>query len=312
VKTFVLRRAGLSLLLLLASSVIIFYGMRATPGDVTHELVNPANGYSASLIGNLRHHLGLDKPLIEQYLLFMQHVVTGAPGISLINGAPITHIIASAGVQTLKLAVAATILTYLIAIPLGLVAAWRRNSVLDHGSMLVAVLGMGIPNFFLAILFIQLFAVQLHWLPVAGSQGFSSVVLPAAVLSAEAIAINLRMVRSSVLEQLGRDYVRALRARGLSEWRVVAVHAFRNALPPVMALAAVMLRGLLAYTMIVEVIFRWPGLGYQLVQSIQTRDYTLAQVLALMLTAAVILFNFLADIGQRWADPRVRAQGAAA
>jgi ABC-type dipeptide/oligopeptide/nickel transport system permease component len=300
-----------SVVLLWLSSVIIFYAMRAAPGDVTKLLVNPANGYSPSLISNLREHLGLDKSLPAQYFDFIGHLFSGDPGISLINGAPITKIIGSAAVQSLKLAGAAALLTYLVAIPLGLLAAWKRNSVADHGSMFVAVLGMGIPNFFLAILLIQLFAVDLKWLPVAGNAGFKSLILPAAVLSAEAIAINLRMVRSSVLEQLGKDYVRALRAKGLSEWRVVAVHAFRNALPPVFALAGVMMRGLLAYTMIIEVIFRWPGLGYQLVQSIQTRDYTLAQVLALLLTACVILFNLLADIGQQWADPRVRAAGRA-
>lgn len=306
-KTFLLRRLGLAILLLFISSVIIFYGMRAAPGDVTRQLVNPAVASSPSVIANLKQHLGLNKPLVDQYLLFMKGVVTGDPGISLITGSPITSIIRQAGLQSLKLAAVATLFTYICAIPLGLLAAWRRNSILDHGAMAIAVLGMGIPNFFLGILLIQLFAVDLHWFPVAGSDTLASVVLPAAVLAAEAIAINLRMVRSSVLEQLGKDYVRTLRAKGLAEWRVVAVHALRNALPPIFALAGVMLRSLLAYTMIVEVIFRWPGLGYQLVQSIQMRDYTLAQVLALLVTACVILFNFLADVGQRWADPRVRA-----
>lgn len=305
-KTFVIRRLLLAILLLFISSIIIFFGMRAAPGDVTQMLINPATSYSASLIPDLKEHLGLDKPLLQQYVDFMHGMVTGDPGISLINGSPITEIIGKAGVQTIKLTLAAALLTYLIAIPLGLLAAWKRNSPLDHGAMLIAVLGMGIPNFFLGVLLVHLFAVELKWLPVSGSDSLAAIVLPAVVLAAEAIAVNLRMVRSSVLEQLGKEYVRTLRAKGLSEWRVVAVHALRNALPPILALAAVMMRSLLAYTMIVEVIFRWPGLGYQLVQSITTRDYTLAQVLALLITAAVILFNLLSDIGQRWADPRVR------
>ena len=208
--------------------------------------------------------------------------------------------------HTLELGGAAMFLTYLIAIPLGLLAAWRRNSLLDHGAMTIAVLGMGIPNFFLAILLIQLFSIDLKWLPGCRLGRDQVPVLPAVVLAAQSIAINLRMVRSSVLEQLSRDYVRTLRAKGLGERRIVSVHAFRNALPPVFALAGITMRDLLAYTMIVEVIFRWPGLGYQLVQSILQRDYTLAQVLALMLTLLVILFNFLADLGQRYADPRTR------
>jgi ABC-type dipeptide/oligopeptide/nickel transport system permease component len=305
-RKFVLRRASSAVLLLLVSTVLIFYGLRAAPGSVESQLVNPSTDYSAYLIPNLKHELGLDKPLLNQYLAFMGHIFEGKPGISLINGSPITTIIRRAGVHTLELGAAAMLLTYLIAIPLGLLAAWRRNSALDQGTMALAVLGMGIPNFFLAILLIQLFAIKLRWLPDAGSGGLRFLVLPAVVLAAQSIAINLRMVRSSVLEQLGRDYVRTLRAKGVAERRVIGVHAFRNALPPILALAGITMRDLLAYTMIVEVIFRWPGLGYQLVQSILTRDYTLSQVLAIMLTALVIFFNLLADLGQRYADPRTR------
>jgi peptide/nickel transport system permease protein len=311
-KKFILRRFVSALLLLLLSTVLIFFGLRAAPGDVTSQLVNPANSYSTYLIPNLKQELGLDKPLINQYLSFMGHLFEGKPGISLINGQPITTTIGRAGLQTLKLGAAATLLTYLIAIPLGLLAAWRRNSALDQGTMAVAVLGMGIPNFFLAILLIQLFSIHFQWLPDAGSGGLRFLVLPAIVLAAQSIAINLRMVRSSVLEQLSRDYVRTLRAKGVSERRIIGVHAFRNALPPVLALAGITMRDLLAYTMIVEVIFRWPGLGYQLVQSILQRDYTLSQVLAILLTLCVIVFNFLADVGQQYADPRVRGGGKAA
>jgi peptide/nickel transport system permease protein len=311
-KKFILRRFVSALLLLLLSTVLIFFGLRAAPGDVTSQLVNPANSYSTYLVPNLKQELGLDKPLINQYLSFMGHLFEGKPGISLINGQPITTTIGRAGLQTLKLGAAATLLTYLIAIPLGLLAAWRRNSALDQGTMAVAVLGMGIPNFFLAILLIQLFSIHFQWLPDAGSGGLRFLVLPAIVLAAQSIAINLRMVRSSVLEQLSRDYVRTLRAKGVPERRIIGVHAFRNALPPVLALAGITMRDLLAYTMIVEVIFRWPGLGYQLVQSILQRDYTLSQVLAILLTLCVIVFNFLADVGQQYADPRVRGGGKAA
>jgi ABC-type dipeptide/oligopeptide/nickel transport system permease component len=305
-RKFLLRRLLWAVVLVLISSVVIFYGMRAAPGDVTTQLVNPANSYSTYLVPNIKKHLGLDKPVLDQYFIFMKNVARGDPGISFVTGAPITHIIRSAGVATLKLGAAAVFLTYALAIPLGLLAARRRNSPLDQATMLVAVLGMGIPNFFLAVLLIRFFSIELKWLPAAGSGGFRYIILPAVVLAAQAVAVNLRMVRSSVLEQLSRDYVRTLRAKGLPEWRIVGFHALRNALPPILALAGVMMRDLLAYTMIVEVIFRWPGLGYQLVQSILGRDYTLAQTLALLLTCAVIVFNFLADVGQHYADPRVR------
>jgi ABC-type dipeptide/oligopeptide/nickel transport system permease component len=312
VKTFVIRRLFAAILLLFASSIVVFFSMRAAPGDVTTQLTNPVNSYSKYLVPNIKHQLGLDRPLLTQYVVFMKNTLSGDPGISLISGDPITRIIGSAGKYTLELAGAAAFLTYVIAIPLGIAAARRRNSPLDHGAMVLAVLLMGIPNFFLAVILINVFSIRLGWLPAAGSGGIKYLILPAVTLAAEAVAINLRMVRSSVLEQLGSDYVRTLRAKGLSERRVIDVHAFRNALPPIFALAGITARNLFAYTMIVEVIFRWPGLGYQLVNAIEQRDYTLAQVLALMLTALVITFNFLADVGQRYADPRTREARSAA
>ncbi len=307
---FVLRRFAFSVLLVFVSSLVIFFGMRAAPGDVTSQLVNPANSYSTYLIPNIKKLLGLDKPLLDQYLSFIGNTLSGHPGVSLINGDPITRIIASAGKYSLILGGTAFLLTLVVGIPLGMLAARFSNSVFDNGATLFAALGMGIPNFFLAVLLISLFAIRLQWLPAAGASSFRFLILPAIVLALPSIAIMQRLVRSSMLEQLSREYVRALRARGIPERRVVAVHAFRNALPPILALTGTLARDLLAYTMIVEVIFRWPGLGYQLVQSILERDYTLAQVLALMLAVLVIVFNLLADVGQRYADPRVREAGA--
>jgi peptide/nickel transport system permease protein len=307
---FILRRSLYALFLLFVASVIIFYGLRVAPGNPGDVLLNPLN--RIGLIEGLRHRLYLDRPLWEQYLIFMHNLFTGRPGTSLFSGEPIPNILAQAGLNTLKLGFAAAFLTYATAIPLGVLAAWRRNTIWDQATMFLAVLGMGIPNFFLAILFIQIFGIWLRWLPVAGSDDISNLVLPATVLAAEAMAVNLRLVRSSVLEELSRDYIRSLYAKGLQEWRILWVHALRNALPPVIALAGIMLRSLLGYTLIVETIFRWPGLGFTLVDSIIKRDYSVAQVLALLLTFVVILFNLLADVGQQLADPRSREHARAA
>lgn len=306
---FIVRRTLYAAILMFIASLIIFYGLRVAPGNPGDVLLNPLN--RIGLIEGLRHKLFLDRPLWEQYGIFMHNLFTGQPGVSLFSGEPIPTILAQAGGNTLKLALVAAFLTYATAIPLGVLAAWKRNTRWDQATMLLAVLGMGIPNFFLAILLIQVFGIWLRWLPVAGSDEMSTVVLPAVVLAAEAMAVNLRLVRSSVLEELGRDYVRSLYAKGLPEWRILWVHALRNALPPVIALAGIMLRTLLGYTLIVEVIFRWPGLGFTLVDSILKRDYSVAQVLALLLTLVVILFNLLADIGQQIADPRVREKARA-
>jgi peptide/nickel transport system permease protein len=302
--TFILRRALYALLLLVIASVLIFYGLRATPGDIVTAIASPTQ--AVVIESNLNEKLGLDKPLPVQYFVFLGNVLTGDPGVSVVSGAPITEIIKEAGPKTLALGISAAILTYTIAIPLGVLAAARRNGLLDQGTRLLVVLAMGIPNFFLAVLLIQLFAVELRWLPVAGPGGLKHLVLPAVVLCVESLALNVRLMRTSVLDELGSDYIRTLRAKGLQERRIVWVHAFRNALPPVIALAGIILPTLLGYTLIVETIFRYEGLGYQLVQGIIKRDYALAQTLALVLTATVIFFNFLADIAHQLIDPRVR------
>jgi peptide/nickel transport system permease protein len=305
--TFIVHRALYALLLLFVASVVIFYGMRLAPGDVADVIASPLNTYGTA--ENLREQLGLNRPLPVQYVVYVKHVLAGDPGNSLVNGEPIAEMLKKSGGYTLKLALLAALITYGTAIPLGVLAAWKRNTLVDHGAMALAVLGMAIPNFVLAVLLIQFFAVKHRWLPVAGYETPKHIILPAACLAAEAMAINLRIVRSSVLEELNRDYVRTLYAKGLPDRRIIWVHVLRNALPPVIALAGIMLRTLLGYTLIVETIFRWPGLGYQLVTAVLKRDYPAAQALALLLTFAVILFNLLADLGQQWADPRVR-QGA--
>jgi peptide/nickel transport system permease protein len=300
----VVYRSLYALVILLISSFAVFYGMRLAPGDVADVISSHPTGQLT--IERVREDLGLNKPILVQYWTYMSELLRGDLGESLINGQPIVTILERSTGYTLKLAFASALLSFGLAIPLGLLAAWKRNSIFDQGSMVIAVLGMGIPNFFLAILLIQLFGVWLKWLPVAGYETPKHIIMPAVALAAEALAINLRIVRSSALEELGRDYVRTLHAKGLSEQRILWRHVLRNALPPIIALAGVMMRTLLGYTLIVETIFRWPGLGYQLVNAVLKRDYTLAQTLAILLTAVVILYTLLADLGQLWADPRTR------
>ena len=301
---FIFRRFLYALLLLFVASVLIFYGLRVAPGDVTAAIVSVTG--TEVLINDVKERLGLNKPLPAQYFIFVKNAVSGDPGSSLVNGAKITDVIKDSGAKTLKLGFSALVLVYVLAIPLGLLAAWWRNRGFDQGARLLAVLGMGIPNFFLAVLLIQLFAVNLKWLPVAGPGGFKHIALPAVVLAMESMAVNMRLMRASTLEELSKDYVRTLKAKGLAGRRILWVHALRNSLVPVVALAGVTIPLVLGYTLIVEVIFRYEGLGFQLVQSIQKRDYALAQTLALLFTAIVILSNFLADVAHQLIDPRIR------
>jgi ABC-type dipeptide/oligopeptide/nickel transport system permease component len=254
--------------------------------------------------------LFLARPFVE-YLTFLRDLLAGNLGISLTTGVPVLTIITKGAPYTLVLGLAAAVLTFGTAIPLGILAAWKRGTSWDRAVLSLAVLGMGIPNFFLALLLIQVFAVWLHWLPVAGSDNASNLVLPAVVLAFESIAINMRLVRSSLLDELGREYVRTLYAKGLAEARIVWIHALRNALPAILAMTAMVTRNLLGYTLIVEVIFRWPGLGHELVAAVLREDYQEARVLALLLVLLVIVLNLFADIGQQLADPRVRERALA-
>lgn len=290
---FIVRRVLFGVALLLLASILFFGGLNAAPG---FPRIHPEDAA----------RMGLDKPVATQYVLFVRNLLTGDPGNSFRSGAPIANIIKDSGLNTIKLGAAAVILVYAIAIPLGVIAAWRRNSFGDKTIRVAAVLAMGIPNFFLAILVIQLFAVELGWFPVAGPGGFRHLALPAIVLALESLAINLRLMRSSMLDELSRDYVRSLRGKGLSASRIMWVHALRNALPPVVAFAGIVIPLILGYALVVEVIFRFEGLGFQLVQSILNRDYVLGTTLALLLLAVVIVCNLLADVGQRLLDPRTR------
>lgn len=301
---YIARRALYTLGVMVVASVVIFYALRVAPGDPTDAILNPLALARARTA--MRHQLGLDLPIYQQYFVYMGHVFQGSLGVSLINGQKIASIIGIFGVRTLELGLVATILTYLIAIPAGVWAALHHNRLLDRAIMLTANLGMGIPNFWLALLFILLFSVQLGWLPPSGSGSPSHLVLPAVVLATEGIAVTTRLMRSSLLDQLGQDYIRTLRAKGLSQRRIVWVHAVRNALIPVISLAGLRLGWLIGYTLIVEIVFQWPGLGYELVNSVIARDYPVAQALSLLLTFAVLVSNFLANVAYAAVDPRIR------
>jgi oligopeptide/dipeptide ABC transporter ATP-binding protein len=289
---FIGARLLLGLLVLLVGSAVIFFGMNAAPGTIR-------------LPAGEIERMALDEPAGSQYAAFLGNLVAGDPGSSFVSGAEVGDIVREAGGNTLKLAAAALVLVYTLAIPLGILSAWRRNSVADQGTRLITVLAMGIPNFFLAILLIRLFGLELGWLPVAGTGDFEHLILPAVVLAVESLAINVRLLRSSLLDELSKDYIRVLRGKGLSTWRVL-LHALRNALVPQVAFVGVAVPLLLGYTLVVEVIFRFEGLGYHLVQSVLNRDYVLGTTLALLFMTLVVLFNLIADLAHRMLDPRIR------
>jgi ABC-type dipeptide/oligopeptide/nickel transport system permease component len=300
---YIARKLLITIPLLLFISIAVFAIIHLAPGDPVSLTVNP--GAPQSVFAAQRVRLGLDKPLPIQYLFFIGRVLHGDFGQSVLTGANVTTLIGQRLPNTLALGVAALLLSYLIAMPLGVVAALRRGKLADHGAMTVAHVGMGVPDFWLGIMLVLLFSLYLGWLPSSGNDSPRSLILPTIALSAQGVAISARVMRSAMLEVLGQDFVRTLRAKGLPE-RAVLGHALRNALLPSISLFGLRLGWLIGGAVIVETVFAWPGVGRLLVDSVLHRDYPVVQGVAFLLGTSVILANLLGDVLYALANPRVR------
>jgi peptide/nickel transport system permease protein len=286
---------------------LVFFLIHLVPGDPVEvmlgESARPADRMA------LRESLGLDKPLAVQFGRYLSHVVQLDLGTSLRSKRPIIDILAERLPATLELAVAALLVAIVVAFPLGIIAAVRKDTVWDHSAMTVSLLGVSIPNFLMGPLLILIFALWLGWFPVSGREGFSSLVLPAITLGTAMAAILSRMVRATLLEVLGEDYIRTARAKGLGPRVVIWRHALRNALLPVITLLGLQLGALLAGAVITEAVFSWPGIGQLIIESIQSRDYPVVQACVLLISLSYVLVNTLTDLAYSWLDPRVRLGG---
>jgi peptide/nickel transport system permease protein len=304
---YISRRAVYALVVIFCASIVIFFGLRVAPGSPESALFNPFASPQEKQA--LRNKLGLNKPVVVQYVYFLRDFFTGDFGSSIKSGQSIPQLFKYYGKNSLLLVAAASILTYLLAIPLGVIAAVKRDTWIDHSLMGIASLGMGIPNFLLALILALVVGSTLGWLPLSGTGGITHLIMPTIALSAEGIAVSLRLMRSAMIEQLQLDYVRALRAKGLRAPFVIWRRVLRNAILPIISLSGLQIGALVGYTAIVEIVFRWPGLGQLLVSSVLQRDYPVALWLSLLLTVAVVFANFAANIGYALADPRVRLAG---
>ena len=301
---FLVRRLLLLVPVAWGVSTLVFLLIHLTPGDPVEVMLGETALPAAKEA--LRHSLRLDQPLPEQYLQFLQGLVTGDLGTSLFSREPVLTRIVKALPATIELAVAGLAIALIIALPLGILAAVRRDTGLDHGSRFVALLGVSIPNFVLGPLLILAFAIQLDWLPVSGRGGFSHLVLPALTLGMALAGILSRMVRASLLEVLGQDYIRAARAKGLSERQVILRHSLMAALIPVITILGLQFGALLAGTIITETIFAWPGLGRLTLEAIQARDYPLVQGCVLVISFGYVIVNAMTDLVYAYVDPRIR------
>ncbi len=306
---FLFARLVSALLVMLGVVCLVFLLIHLIPGDpvdvMLGESARPADRAA------LRTSLGLDQPIGTQLSGYLSGVLRLDLGTSLHSNQPVSQLLASRIPATLQLAFAALACALVLALPLGLLAATRRGTGWDWGAMGFSTLGVSIPNFWLGPLLILCFSLWLGWTPVSGRETAASLILPAVTLGTGFAAILARMIRSSLLEILGEDFVRTARAKGLAEGQVLWRHAMRNAWLPVLTLIGMQLGALLGGAVVTEVVFDWPGIGSLMIDAIQRRDYPVVQGCVLFVSLAYVLVNTLTDMLYGVVDPRIRQGGRA-
>jgi peptide/nickel transport system permease protein len=303
---YALRRVALTVPVLLGVATLVFLLIHLVPGDPAQVMLG--DSAAGSDVQDLRVKLGLDQPLLVQYERYLAGLVRGNLGTSFRYQTPVAHEIGQRIVPTAQLAAAAVLVSILIALPLGALAAIFRGRAIDHVATTLALAGVSMPNFWLGPLLAILFAVQLGWLPVSGTGTPAHFVLPAVTLGAALAAMLARMTRATLIDELRELYVVAARARGLSRARAVVGHALRNSLIPVVTIIGLQLGAVLTGTIITETIFSWPGVGRLLIQAINLRDYPLVQGCILLIAVTYVSMNLLVDLAYGWLDPRIRYQ----
>ena len=300
---YILKRVLMMLPVLLAVTIIVFSILHLVPGDPVYI----ALGEMASQEAYDRMHteLGLDRPLVSQYFSFLGQLLRFDLGRSIIYREDVIKLLAAKLPNTLQLTVSALLLSYLLAVPLGILAAVKRNTIIDYLSMGLAIAGVSIPSFWLGFLLISVFSVHLHWFPIAGYGGIKYLVLPAVTLGFGAAAQVARMTRSSLLEVINQDYIQTAKAKGLRYGIVIIKHALKNALIPIVTLLGLRIGWLIGGAVVIEIVFLRPGVGRMLVNAIYMRDFPVVQGVTLILAITVILGNLLADILYAVINPKV-------
>ncbi len=308
---FVLRRLAQSAVVLLGVTLVVFLLLQLVPGDPVR--IALGTRYDQATYDALRERSGLNRPLPVQYLSYVANAITGDLGVSFRSGQPVTSIVVDRMPATLSLALAALVFALIVAFPLGVLSAVRNGSPLDHAARVFSQLGVSVPDFWMGILGIIVFAGVLGWLPPSGYTPFTEdpvewarhIALPAVTIGLVTAAILTRFIRSSVLEAMSEDYVRTAEGKGLSPRVVVTRHVLRNALIPVVTVAAVQLASLLGGVIVIEVLFAWPGIGRLTYDAVQARDYPVLQGAVLLVAALFLLVNLLVDVLYAKLDPRI-------
>lgn len=284
-------------------SMLVFVLVRVIPGDPARIMLSESA--SDQQVSEMRHILGLDQPLPVQYVVFVRQALGGDLGSSLFYGEPTLKVVADHLPATLLLGATSLVLALVIALPVGVLSAVRRDSVWDFAGMGLAIVGQSVPAFWLGLMLVLVFSVFLGWLPSSGFGSPLHLVLPSVTLGAFICALSTRLIRSGLLEVLHEDYVRTARAKGLTERAVLSRHALRNTLIPLVTILGLQLGSLLGGAVITETVFAWPGVGTLIFTAINARDYPLIQASVLLLSLVFVLINLGVDLVYAYLDPRI-------
>jgi peptide/nickel transport system permease protein len=303
-RRLILARLGEAVVSLLLMSVVVFFLVRLT-GDPVAVLLGDSATEADRLA--LVAELGLDRSLPEQYLIFLGDMLRGDLGRSISGDqSPALDLVLQRLPYSLMLALAALVITMSLGAPLGVAAAMFRGGPIDNAARMAALLGQSIPPFWLGLVLIYVFAVTLEWLPTSGFGGFANIILPAVTMALFSLAAVVRLIRSSMIEQLTSEYVKLARAKGLSETRVVWGHAFRNGVFPVITFMGSFFATMITGAVVIETVFSWPGVGRLALDSILRRDFPVIQAVVLVITTLYIVANLIVDLLYAWLDPRIR------
>jgi peptide/nickel transport system permease protein len=299
-------------------SALIFFASRLSPIDPINAMVPPDMASDSANLEQLREELGLNDHILLQYFTWLKNIATGEFGYSLQSGQKISEILALRMPATLELVLSALILSTLLALTLGLFAGAKKGGIADKLSRVLGVIGIAIPDFFIGLVLLNIFAFRVEWLPtgnrVAPGQvtlwdRLPNLILPVATLTIAMLAVLIRYTRNSVLDTLNRDFVKTARSKGVPEWRVLYSHVFRNSLGPVMVLLAFRLPLLVGGSILVETVFQWPGIGTTIIAAVTASDYPVIMVVSMIIAMVILIASFLVDVIKSILDPRVRLGG---
>ncbi len=304
---YLLKRFLIAFFSLWSVFTIVFFIIHLIPGDPVELMLG--EGAQQGDIEKMRDELGLNKPIVEQYISYSKNIINGSLGKSIIRHKKISKIIGERLLSTVKLAIGGILVAMLLSFPLGILSSYKEGSLIDKLSTGISVLGIAIPNFVLGPLLIIIFSIKLNLLPVAGEQGFLSLVLPSITLGTGLAAILTRIIKTSLEEEKNKEYIDTLKIIGFSQKRIWVFHILKNAMIPIITILALQFGALLTGTIITETVFSWQGIGTLLIDSIRQRDYPLIEGLIIFISFIYISSNLFADILYTFIDPRIRLKG---